>query len=206
MSVKSLFIATAIFSASLIGTTSVAHAAPLTQYASSVIDFSSQWGSSNWSAAQVLGAPNTFGYGDIPTAWAPSSMNGTLEYITVGFDTLVHASGATIRETSGNGFVYQIDAVDSFGNLHTVWNGVDTSAPGSPVDFTQLWDLTSYLVKGLKIYANTSHSGTWEEIDSIQLIGSTSAAIPEPSTVALLGLGLLGFAASRRKSKTDGKA
>lgn len=201
MSIKSLVIAAAIFSGALFGNTNVAHAAPIAQYASSVIDFSSEWGNDSWSAAQVLGAPNTFGYGDISTAWAPKNRDGTLEYITVGFNTLVYASGATIRETSGNGFVYQVDAVDDMGGLHTVWSGTDTSLPGSPVDFALSWNITSYLVKGLKIYTNTSHSGTWEEIDSIQLLGLPDAAVPEPATTALLTLGLLGFAASRRKSK-----
>ena len=203
MSIKSLVIAAAIFSGALFGNTNVAHAAPIAQYASSVIDFSSEWGSDSWSAAQVLGAPNTFGYGDISTAWAPKNRDGTLEYITVGFNTLVYASGATIRETSGNGFVYQVDAVDDMGGLHTVWSGTDTSLPGSPVDFALSWNITSYLVKGLKIYTNTSHSGTWEEIDAIQLLGLPDAAVPEPATTALLTLGLLGFAASRRKSKTS---
>src|SRR6267142_1822994 len=57
----------------------------LTQDASSVIDFSSQFSADAWSAAQALGAPNTSSYGDISSAWAPSSKNGSQESITVGF-------------------------------------------------------------------------------------------------------------------------
>lgn len=184
------------------GMTTIAGAVPVDQYASSVISFSSQWSPSSWSAAQVLGIPNTFGYGDISTAWAPLPINGSLEYITVGFTTPVYANGVTIRETYGNGFVYQVDALDSSDVLHTVWAGADPSLPGSPVDFLASWSPTGYLVKGVKIYTDTNHNmGAWEEIDSIQLHGDTvgHSPVPEPSSMLLLGSGILGLGYFGRK-------
>ncbi len=105
------------------------------QWASALLAFSSQYSPTDWSAAQALGAPNTFAYGDMVTAWAPSSMNGTLEHITVGFATPAYATGVTIRETWGNGFVYQVDLLDVNNVLHTIWSGVDPSQPGTPVRF-----------------------------------------------------------------------
>ncbi len=179
---------------------SPAQAAPLTQYASSVSGFSSQFSSSTWSAAQALGAPNTLSYGDVSTAWAPLKQNGTLEDITLGFGTAVYATGATIRETYGNGFVYRVDGVDTSGVLHTLWTGTDTSAAGAPAEFTVNWAATSYLVQGLKIYSNTDHNlNAWEEIDAIQLTGNANpAAVPEPATLAVMGLGLLALVGARR--------
>lgn len=188
-----------------------AHAQTVDQYASSVIGFSSQWSGGNWSASQALGAPNTFAYGDISTAWAPAPQNGTLEYITLGFATNVYATGATIRETYGNGFVYQVDVLDLADVLHTVWTGTDPSAPGTPVDFNVNWAETPYQVKGIKIYTDTNHNpSAWEEIDSVQLHGQltpTTSSVPEGSPLAMMAGGLLPGVAlllqRRRKPRAD---
>jgi hypothetical protein len=180
-----------------------AHAAIVSQYASSVIDYSSQWGSSSWAAYQTLGAPDTFGYGDISTAWAPTPANGSLEYITLGFDTPVYASDVLIREIYGNGFVYQLDLLDTNDVLHSVWSGTDTSLPGAPVDALFSFGQTAYLVDGVKIYVDTNHDlSAWEEIDAVQLTGNTeggaAAPVPEPATLFIFGSGMLGLFLRRK--------
>jgi hypothetical protein len=195
-------IATAIAGGGFFFTES-AQAMALEQYASNVIGFSSQWSSPNWSATQALGAPDTLSYGDIPTAWASLSKNGTKEFITLGFSTLIYANGATIRETYGNGFVSQIDALDTNNMLHTVWNGTDSSQPGSPVDFFASWTTTSFLAKGLKIYVDTDHNlSAWEEIDSVKLHGETPPT-PVPTPALLPGLIGVSVAALRRRVQAE---
>lgn len=185
------------------GMSSGVQAAPTSEWASSVLGFSSQWSSGSWSATQALGAPNTFAYGDILTSWAPAPVNGSQEYLTLGFATATYSNGATIRETYGNGFVYQIDALDSSNVLHTVWTGSDPSLPGSPVDFSVAWSQTAFLTTGLKIYVDTNHNlSAWEEIDAVQLIGDTTyngTNVPEPASLALVGLALSGMLLGRRK-------
>jgi hypothetical protein len=202
MSIQRL-IATTLATVFLAALAASASAAPLLQYASSVKGFSSEYGTGNdsWASSQVLGAPNTFGYGDIGTSWAPRPRDGTLEFISVGFDTAVYATGATIRETWGNGFVYRVDAIDTLGAYHQVWAGVDTSPAGAAYDFSVSWDATAFLVNGLKVYVNTSHTGDWEEIDSIQLAGTAPQQVPEPASLALMGAGLALCGAVRRRRR-----
>lgn len=145
------------------------------EWATAVLDFSSQYSSANWSAAQAVGAPDTGGYGDYSTSWAPANQNNSLEYLTVQFPQPLYSSGVTVRETYGNGFVYQVDVVDMGGGLHTVWSGTDPSLPGSPANFTVTWPATTFLVQGIKVYVDTSHDlSAWEEIDAIQMHGVTS--------------------------------
>ena len=159
----------------------------LDQYATTVEDFSSEWennGPVDYRASQTLGVSDTFSYGDIKTSWAPLTANAGVEYITVKFSTPVYSTGVTIRETWGNGFVTQIEALDVNNTLNTVWSGTDDSAPGSPVDFLASWTQTDYLVDGVKITIDTTHNtGTWEEIDSIQLHGYSSGPTAAQFTI-----------------------
>jgi hypothetical protein len=144
----------------------------LWQEAATVIDFTSQYSATSWSAAQVLGAADTFVYADRSTAWAPRFANAGLQSITVGYDTPVLATGAVIRETYGNGFVRQVEVRDAVsGTFHVLFDGVDPSLPGTPVDFTVSWQPTEFAVDALRVTIDTDHSSTYEEIDAIHLRG-----------------------------------
>lgn len=157
-------------------------------WADKVIDYSTQYDVSSWSAIQTLGPPNTLVYGDEGTAWAPANVDGTKEYVTVGFATPLRANAVLIRETYGNGFVYQVDALDTNDQFHTVWSGMDMSAAGTPVDNLLNFPMTSYLVKGVKVYVDTDHSNSYEEIDAIQLRGT-----PQPSSPCGAGIAMVAF-------------
>lgn len=141
------------------------------EYASSVIDVSSQYNNTTgpWSASQALGPPNTTAYGDMPTSWTTAGSEMGIQSITVGFDTAAIANAVTIRETFNNGFVTQIDAIDTNNGVHTVWTGADTSVSYTPFNFTASFAPTTYLVKAVKVYIDTNHINGYEEVDSIQL-------------------------------------
>lgn len=192
-----------------IGIVSVSSASTINQWASSVIDYSTQWNSTSWGAHQTLGAPDATFFGDYQNqAWATASHSGRLDDITLGFATNVYASGVDIYESDGYGFVYKIDVVALDDSLINVWNGTDTTpftSDGTPdprAYFTANWTLTGYLVKGVKIYIDTDLSPGWDEIDAVQLLGSDTydyIPVPEPATTMLFALGLLGFTGMNRR-------
>jgi hypothetical protein len=149
------------------------------QWASSVRDFSSEWSTTAWSAEQALGAPDTFAYGDIVTAWAPLPINESEEYLELGFTTPVYATGLIVRETYGNGFLTQVDLIDTSDGYHTIWTGTDSTQPGAPRDFRLTFSATSYLVKGVKLYVDTDHDlDAWEEIDAVRILRAGTNTAP----------------------------
>ncbi|MGE4615320.1 MAG: hypothetical protein AAEJ46_13380, partial [Planctomycetota bacterium] len=78
-----------------------------------------------------------------------------------------------VRETLGNGFVVGIELLEINGNLITVWEGIDPSEIGTPVEFSVDFPQTSQLVIGAKIIIDTNrHAVIWEEIDAISISGS----------------------------------
>ena len=100
------------------------------QDATGVVSFSSQWSPGNYSADQVLGAPNVFSYGDNANAWAASVPDGTVEQLTLSYSSHVFADGVTVGESWGNGFVTDIELRDANTGVFTsVSPGVDSSAP-----------------------------------------------------------------------------
>lgn len=162
----------------------------LSQWASEIVDFSSEWNDpfnpGAWQAIQALGPPDTFAYGDLPTAWEAATADGNgVEWLTLGYSTPVLATGATIRETYGNGFVTSIDVREAgTANYHTVWTGTDGSQPGTPVNFGVSWPITGFFIDALRVTINSFHViGDWEAIDAVELLGWTAPPPPPPATL-----------------------
>jgi hypothetical protein len=153
------------------------------EWASRVIGFSSEYGTTDFGSVQALDLPDVPSYADNSWAWAPSSMDGTQEFLTLGFQEPLYADGAIIVESSGNGFVTSIDALDMGGVYHTVWTGTDPSQPNSVVRFHPTWTVTAYLVQGLRIHVNTNHTATWEEIDAVKMTGAPVSTLQWASKV-----------------------
>lgn len=146
------------------------------QWASTVMDYSSQFAVNFWSAQQVLGEPDVFVYGDVPRAWAPHPRNGSTEFVQVAFDQPVFASGVTVRETFGNGMVFRVELLDVNGDTHVMWEGVDPSPQGQPFNFRVDCPQTPFLVSAVTVHTDTDTDlSHWEELDAIALHGVPAA-------------------------------
>jgi hypothetical protein len=158
------------------------------QWASTVLGYSSTY-EHGWEPLYALGVPDAADYGDIPyQAWSPLPNGSDPEFLSLGYTTAVYATGVSIVESYCNGFVYQIDLVDTSNVLHTIWTGTDTTPQDMVAEFDVSFPATAYLVEGVKIY--TQIDG-WEEIDAVKLTGTP--AVPEPTTLIIWSLlGTLG--------------
>jgi len=82
------------------------------QWASEVLDFSSQLSEYQYSATQVLGKPNVLpDYGDNPNAWLPSKPD-RISFIKVGFEQSMRVQQIAIGESFNPGALYQVFLYD----------------------------------------------------------------------------------------------
>jgi len=123
-----------------------------------------------WSAMMATGKPDVYFYGDNGNAWAPQSMVGSTETLTLTFDTPVYATGVNIKESYGSGAIVKVEIGDGT-TLHKVWEGQD---PTRGMNYLKIAiDKTSYKVDTVKITFDVSKKSPneWSEIDTVQLVG-----------------------------------
>jgi PKD repeat protein len=145
-----------------VGTTNI-------RYATSVLNFSSQYGTGAWAAAQLLGPPNVYPlYGDISEAWASSSQDAQREYLELGFSNPAPASSVAIWETFNPGAVDTIYVKNPTTNQwDKVWSGTASTKPAVSRMFVANFPLTSYNVSQVRIAINSPAVPSWNEIDAV---------------------------------------
>jgi hypothetical protein len=131
---------------------------------------SSEFGSSDWTAQQATGAPDTTECGDQTTAWA-SDGTDTVEWLNLSYATPVYATKVVIYITYNPSYVTLVELQDTNGTYHTVY----TASPQTmncPYQLTISIPKTSYLVKGVRVTVDLTTLNSWSEIDAVQLVGT----------------------------------
>lgn len=142
------------------------------RYASSVINFSSEWSPTNWGAIQILGEPDVYpAHHDSINAWAPRTPNGPREWIELMFDNPQPVCEVWIYETLMPGTVdtVYIKNPDS-GRWEMVWNGDAFPAPPVARIFKVAFPQTSFPVSQVRIALNTGAVAYWNEIDAVAVV------------------------------------
>jgi hypothetical protein len=139
-------------------------------WAASVVDFSTEYGSSASSASQVLGPPNVYPRaGDIPEAWATLVSDGGLQHITVAFDAPVAARAVVWLATFNPGAVVRVDDLTTPGAPVTLWTGTDPSAQYASAVVTVSLPAPR-TIQALRLYLDTNAVMGWNELDAIGLV------------------------------------
>lgn len=156
----------------------------LIRYATSVINFSSQWSPDDWAATKILGEPDVYpAHYDSINAWAPLTPNGPREWIEIGFDNPLPVSEILIYETLRPGTVDTVYIKNpETGLWEMVWQGTATPAPLEARILTVAFPTTSFPVSQVRIAMNTAAVAYWNEIDAVGLV-TNYGSIPSQETV-----------------------
>jgi hypothetical protein len=134
-----------------------------------------QYGKTQYSAAQATGAPNVGIVGNSPDAWCPASKTDGVDWLEVGFAKPVYATEVRIRQNDAAGAIVKVEAIEPDGTAHVWWEGVDPyKAPAvrEIVWFAARVPTTGYLVAKVKITLNLASGPGYKEIDAVQLVGT----------------------------------
>ncbi|MFT6815122.1 MAG: hypothetical protein ACJAZ3_001021 [Sphingobacteriales bacterium] len=146
----------------------------LSQYADKVIDFSSEYSTTHWSAMQLLGAENTYpDYGDLTTAWASKTADGQREHLVLEFDTSQFIKQILIFETFNPG---AIDTV-YINNIETNnWKKVYTSSANFIAHESSILEIQipseSFKSNRIRIAINSPAVESYNEIDAVKIVGT----------------------------------
>ena len=123
----------------------------------------------SWGPEQVLGPPDTHQAGDIPTAWAQLSSQGSgEEWLHVNYDHAVDISEIRVRETYNPGAISKLAAVLPDGQEVVIWEGA-TPPTQAPVD-TSFTAPAGLQAQSVKIYLDRTRVPGWNEIDAVELV------------------------------------
>ncbi len=124
----------------------------------------------SWGVEQLVGEPDTDGYGDNTTAWASQTMDGQAEWIIVDFAEALTPASIEIYETYHPGALTKVSIFDPLGREVVVWKGTDPTQPPALGGVSRLPVNTIWQTRQVKIYVDSPAVPGWNEIDTIGLV------------------------------------
>ena len=142
------------------------------QWASEVIDFSSELSAYEYAAQQVLGKPNVLpNAGDNPNAWFPRRDN-RIEYIKVGFEEPMRVQQIAIAESYNPGAVTEVYLYDQNGKEYLINTFIPRPLSVKGRMLNIYLDETEYEAKVAKVVIDGSQVSGYNGIDAIGISGS----------------------------------
>lgn len=165
--------------------------AQVVQWASKVIEFSSELTPVQYSAQQVLGKPNVLpAGGQSPNAWTPDRPKRK-EFLKVGFDNPIQMQQIAIAESYNPSAIYRVLAYDESGNEYVVNTLNPQVVPLKGRMLNLFMETTKYKVAAVKIEFDGAAVPDYYGIDAVAISDSNYPIIADIPTMQLLASGIL---------------
>ncbi len=149
------------------------------QWASRVIDFSSELTPVQYSAQQILGKPNVMpAGGESANAWTPERANKK-EFIRVGFDRAIKIRQVAIAESFNPSALYRIVAIDNNGQEHELNTFSPRAVPLNGRMLNVIIEETSYEVAAIQLEFDGAAVPEYYSIDAIAISDSNIPIVAE---------------------------
>jgi len=165
--------------------------AQIVQWASKVVDFSTELTSVQYSAQQVLGKPNVMPYGgQNPSAWTPDR-KGKKEFIKVSFDNPIQIQQVAIAESANPSALFRVLAYDPTGAEHLLHTFNPMPVPKLGMMRNIFVEKTSFRVAAIKLEFDGAAISDFFSIDAIGISDSPYLIVANLNIPNLLAKGIL---------------
>lgn len=134
----------------------------------------------SWGPEQAIGAPNTFTYGDVATAWATRRADGPPEWLLLDYDTPVNPTRIVVYETYNPGAVVAVwvlppgSGASSVNEAQLYWSGPVRTNVTSAINVFQIVTTNSaigsqFVTSRVLLILDNMVNG-WNEIDAVGLV------------------------------------
>ena len=161
------------------------------QWASKVIEVSSELTPVQYSAQQILGKPNVHpAGGQNPNAWTPDKPKRK-EFIKVGFETPIQIQQIAIAESYNPSAVFKIYTYDEAGREYLIHSFNPIVVPLKSRMLTVLMEKTTYKVASVKLEFDGAALTDYFSIDAIAITDSNYPIVINIDVPDLLSKGLV---------------
>lgn len=161
------------------------------QWASKVLEFSSELTPVQYSAQQIIGKPNVLpAGGQNPNAWTPEKPKRQ-EFIKVGFATPMQIRQVAVAESYNPGALFKVFAYDEAGTEHLVHSLNPGPSPQKGRMLNVMMDPTPYKVAAIKLMFDGEAVVDYFSVDAVAIADASIPIIADIATPELLSKGLV---------------
>ncbi|HCW07077.1 MAG TPA: hypothetical protein DGG95_06900 [Cytophagales bacterium] len=160
------------------------------QWASKVLQFSSELTSVQYSAKQALGKPNVLpAGGQNPNAWTPDKPKRS-EFIKLGYSTPMQIRQIAIAESYNPGALYKAYVYDESGKEYVVYSSIPEAKPIQSRMLNIFMQKTPYKVVAVKLEYDGKAVPDYFSVDAVAITDSNYPIIADIVKPELLAKGL----------------